>query len=260
MRLEHWFYTVPLRLRSVFRRQQAEQDLDNELQYHLERKIEEGIARGLTPEQARYAASRAMDGLAQRKEECRDMRRVNGIQNILQDTRYGLRMIAKSPGFTVVAALTLALGIGANTAIFSVVNAVLLEPLPFPDPDRIVQLMLFSPAWAPGKNANTASVPEFNVFREQRQTFQQIAAYDSGKVVNFTGAEAPEQLRAIHVSAEYFPLFGVPIQLDAHLRRMRTVRADRILFSSAMDYGGAGLVETPAWWVIRCCLAASPIR
>src|SRR6516225_7219376 len=213
MRLENWFYTVPLRLRSVFHRQQAEQDLDDELQYHLDRKIEESIARGLTPEQARDAALRAMDGLAQRKEECRDMRRVNCIQNILQDIRYGLRMIAKSPGFTVVAVLTLALGIGANTAIFSVVNAVLLEPMPFPDPDRIVQLMLFSPGWAPGKNANAASVPEFNVFHEQRQTFQQIAAFDSGKVVNFTGAEPPEQLRAIHVSADYFPLFGVPIQL-----------------------------------------------
>ena len=79
MRIEHWFYAVPLRLRSLFRRRRVEQDLDEELQYHLERKTEEYIAQGLTPEQARRAALRAMDGLTQRKEECRDMRRVNLI-------------------------------------------------------------------------------------------------------------------------------------------------------------------------------------
>ena len=80
MRVEHWFHALPLRLRSLFHRQRVEQDLDDELQYHLERKIEEYIGQGLSPVQARQAALRAMDGLTQRKEECRDMRRVNGIE------------------------------------------------------------------------------------------------------------------------------------------------------------------------------------
>jgi putative ABC transport system permease protein len=220
MHIEHWFYSVPLRLRSLFRRRQVEQDLDEELQYHLERKIDEYLAQGLTPAQSRQAALRAMDGLAQRKEECRDMRGVNGIENTLQDIRYGLRMLAKSPGFTAVAVLTLALGIGANTAIFSVINTVLLRPLQYPDPDRIVQLMLFSPVWATGKNANIASVPEFNVLREQRQEFDEIAAYDTVRGVNLTGVESPEQLRAIHVTADYFPLFG------AHVVMGRAFTAD----------------------------------
>src|SRR2546421_10785239 len=106
MRIEHWLYAVPLRLRSLFRRKRVEQELDEELQYHLERKTEEYIAQGLTPEQSRQAALRAMDGLAQRKEECRDMRGVNAIENTVQDIRYSLRILAKSQGFTAGPGLT----------------------------------------------------------------------------------------------------------------------------------------------------------
>jgi putative ABC transport system permease protein len=213
MRWEHWFYTVPLRLRSLFRRETVEQELDDELRYHQERKVEEYIAQGLKPEEARYGAIRAMDGLEQRKEECRDLRHMNWIDNLMQDLRFGVRMLAKTPGFTAAAVLTLALGIGANTAIFSVVNTVLLRPLPYPDPDRIVQLMLSSPEWAAGRNVDAISEEEFIIWREERKAFKEVAAYDSGAAVNHTGNGPPEQIKAFHVSAGYFRLFGAPIEM-----------------------------------------------
>jgi hypothetical protein len=112
MRLWHLLYTVPLRLRSLFRRRQVEQDLDDEIRYHIEQRIEEEIARGASPEKARLAALRAMDGLEQRKEECRDMRRTQFIDQFLRDVRYAWRSLLKSPAFAAVTLLSLAFGIG----------------------------------------------------------------------------------------------------------------------------------------------------
>ena len=116
-----------------------------------------------------------------------DMRRTNCIESLIQDLRFGVRVLAKTRGFTFAVVLILALGIGANTAIFSVVNAVMLRPLPYPDPDRLVQLMISSPEWAPGKNVSPISEPEFIIWRGEKRAFQQVAAYDYGTGVNLDG-------------------------------------------------------------------------
>ena len=149
------------------------------------------------------------------------------LENLLQDIRYAIRMLRRSPGFTATAIAALALGIGANTAIFTVVNTVLLQPLAYPQPDRLVQLELSS---AEG-NGNVTSIPKYTIWREQTQVFQDVAAYDQGGPgVNLTGGDRPEQLKGVHVSASFFPLFGA---------RMAAGRA----FSADEDHpGGARLV------------------
>src|SRR5580693_3528824 len=225
MRMEHWFYTLPLRLRSLFRRPRAEQDLNEELQYHLEQKIEEYVAQGLTRDEARQAALRAMDGIERRKEECRDVRRVNAVENALRDIRYSCRVLLKSPGFTAVAVLTLALGIGATTAIFSVVDGVLLKPLPYPRPDELI----FASHTAPGIGIkDLSSSPSTNfIYREQNRTLQDIGLYDIDSV-SVTGLAQPEQVRALDVTDAILPILGVQPMLGR-------------VFSRADDSPGAPL-------------------
>src|SRR5579863_3060947 len=136
-----WRYSLPLGLRALFRRSRVEQELDDELEFHLERYTETLIANGVPPGEARCEALRAAGGLTQRKEECRDMRKIRPLEIVWGDVRYGLRALKSSPLFTLTAILSLALGIGANTAIFTLMYGILWKPLPVRDPGQLVQLM-----------------------------------------------------------------------------------------------------------------------
>jgi len=196
---------IPLRLRSLLRRAQVERELDEELQYHIQRQIEENLAKGLPAQQARLAALQAMNGIEQQKEKCRDTRRVHLIEDLVQDLRYGLRMLARNPVFTAIAVVTLALGIGANTAIFSVVNELLLRPLPFRNADRLVMLWEVNPS---GRHQNTTSRANFRSWREQSTAFEEMAAFSDLRL-NLTGDGEPEEVSVQMATPELFQVLGV---------------------------------------------------
>lgn len=205
MRAEHWLYTLPLRIRSLFRRRRVDQDLDDELRDHIARKTTDYVARGMMQQEARRAALIELGGLEQAKEQCRDMRRVNWLQDLLQDLRFGLRMLRKSPGFTTVAVLTLALGIGANTAIFSVVDAVLLRAFPYPNADRLV--FVFN---APLKQPDALiglSYRDFTECRDHNDVFSGMAG-NAFHDLTLTGAGEPSVVNTADVTPEILSLLG----------------------------------------------------
>ncbi|HEY6404064.1 MAG TPA: ABC transporter permease, partial [Blastocatellia bacterium] len=194
------------RLRGLFLKRKLEQDLEDEIRSHLEMQIEDNQRQGMTPEEARRAASRKFGGVVQVKEAYRDRLSLPAVETAFQDLRYGLRMLRRNPGFTFVAVLTLALGIGANTAIFSVVNAVLLRPLPYRDPDRLV--MVGHHGGSQGTVTIRATPPDFLEWREQAKVFEQIAAYKSS-TADITVNGEPERLDAGIISANLFATLGV---------------------------------------------------
>lgn len=201
---EQWPQAFRLRIQSLFQRRRVEAELDEELQYHLEQSIESNIAKGMTREDARYQALKSMEGYEQKKEECRDLRGVNWIENTVRDIRYGLRMLRRSPIFTAVAILSLALGIGANSAIFSLVDTLLLRPLPVPHPKELRSLFLTLPEHP----QPFLSYPMFQSLQAHNQAFTSLAAWANRRFQFASNNEV------IHVDGElasgrYFSMLNV---------------------------------------------------
>ncbi len=202
--MRRWYDIVRLRLRSLLRRGRVERELDRELRFHVDRQTEENIAAGIPPDQARRAALRGLGGLAYVEEECRDMRRTALWETFWYDLRYSCRALRRSPGFTAVITLTLALSIGANSAIFSVIEGVLLRPLPYPEQDRIVRFFLSSAAY-PKFPVNAF---DFLDFRARNRSFGSMAVMTRADV-QLSGIGEPQRLSGFRVSAGYFRVLGL---------------------------------------------------
>jgi predicted permease len=200
-----WIRVLRLRLRSLLHARQVEQELDEELGLHLQRQIEAHLAAGMSPEEARRTALLEFGGIEQRKEECRDARGLIFVDGIRQDLGYALRTLSKSPAFTAVAVLSLGLGIGANTAIFTFVHAALLKPLPYPQAERIVMLQ----QRAPESGTTTLVHPvSFVEWRERARSFEALAI-GQALPVNTDGADGAEMVSGYWSTAGLFRVFGV---------------------------------------------------
>jgi macrolide transport system ATP-binding/permease protein len=216
MRSEHWLYALPLRLRSLFRRRQVEQELSEELQFHLEHKIEEGIANGLSPKEARYAAMRAMDGLEQQKERVRDTRRIHWLTDFVDDVRYAIRSLARTPGFTAFVVITLALGIGMTSGPFSMVDALIFRPYPVPHPNTVVTLV----STTHDNSFDDFSYREYLDIRDKTKTYEGVIANAGMEAVGFSAdaAATPRVRGGMLVSGNYFRVLGVEPRLGRSFR------------------------------------------
>ena len=204
------------RCAALFRRQKLDADLDEELRAHIDLAIDENLKRGMSAPQARTAALREFGGVTQTREAYRMRRGIPFLETFFQDLRYSLRQLRKSPGFAATAILTLALGIGATTAIFSVMNAVLLRSMPVPNPQQLVYLHV--PTGQPygaqdtGDSDTSFSQPVFEALRQDRRAFSEVMAFaplSGDKVAVRISNDSPEQASGDMVSGNFFSGLGV---------------------------------------------------
>ena len=195
------------RWRALTRKDELDEELDEELRFHLERDTEQNMKSGMTPEDARYAALRSFGGVDQSKEECRSARGVGLIDNLVRDVSYSGRVLSKSYAFTIVVVLTLALGIGANTAIFSFANGILLRPLPYPQSDRLV--VLDETSRKENGNVIGGAYPNFLDWRAQNTVFEGIATHFGTSRFAMSAGGSPSEIRGSRVTYGLFELLHV---------------------------------------------------
>ncbi|HET7537395.1 MAG TPA: ABC transporter permease [Candidatus Didemnitutus sp.] len=199
---QFWF-----RLVALFRRRNWEAEMAEEMRQHLDQRADELVAEGMAPEEARYAAQRAFGGLLQIQESCRDERRLPMLESLSRDVRFAVRALGKNPGFTATAVLTLALGIGAGTALFSTFNTFVLHPLTLPQSNRLVRIWVTNPALS--YNSRYLSWPRYEFIRDHQKSFSDVAAANfAGYSLMREGAN-PESLNALQVTANFLPTLGV---------------------------------------------------
>jgi putative ABC transport system permease protein len=230
-------YVMLARVTGLFRKNRIEREIAEDIQAHLEMAAEENRRKGMSPEEADRAARRSFGGIEQMKEELRDQRGVSFVSDAARDLRYAWRSALRNPGFASLAILIMALGIGANTAVFSVVNAVLLKPLPYRAPDRIVtlerSLLKEEPA---GSLSRQLSIPDFRDWRAQSSSFDAMAYYAGPREVPVTIGSAAEYARTTRVSGDFFRVFGVqPF-------------AGHAFTDDEMKLGGGALLISYAYW------------
>jgi len=212
LRLEHWWYVVQLRIRSLFWRKRVEQELDEELHFHLDQLIAREMHAGKTAEAARRAALRAMDGIERQKENCREMRRVPYIESFSQDVRNGLQTLLRKPRFSAGVIGILALGVAASTAIFSIVDAVLLRPLPYNAAERLVKVEVGTAK----DDMHNLESQDFLELRKRIDIFENAAAFVRDDVTA-TGTPEPVLVVISRTSAGLFSLLGVHASLGRTL-------------------------------------------
>ena len=199
------------RFAGLFHQEQRDRELAAELETHLQMHVDDNLRAGMTPEEARRRALIKLGGVEQTKELYRDRSGIPWVETLIQDLCFGLRMLRKNPGFTAVAVLTLALGVGATTAVFSVVNTVLLKPLPVSDSDHLVMLMTTGVSGTGRSISDSVSSPtKFEHWRAQSSVIQYVSAFLPG-AMNYTGGEVVEQLRSMRASADFFRCWGIRI-------------------------------------------------